>query len=278
MTTTAAVFTRAASATWLNINDSDIGVFTNDATISDGFANPQSPGSPGALAGHVRSDSIVDEIINNGTFQAIEDALGNNYSTTAATATALLLDGVAPMVTNNGLIDAYAYAHDGVDGDDSGSRDADAEAVGVRWDDEFNDSATFINNSDVSAEAGVFVQSDDDDASGSAYAIGVDQEVGTEASINGYALTENNGSIEAEANTSLHGYSDVYGDTYAAGVIQGIYYSENATTIVNNFSDITATASGLAISDDYIASTYAVADGVLQEAGGKGTLNASANA
>lgn len=279
VTTTAAVFTRAASATWLNINDSDIGVFTNDATISDGFANPQSPGSPGALAGHVRSDSIVDEIINNGTFQAIEgDALGNNYSTTAATATALLLDGVAPMVTNNGLIDAYAYAHDGVDGDDSGSRDADAEAVGVRWDDEFNDSATFINNSDVSAEAGVFVQSDDDDASGSAYAIGVDQEVGTEASINGYALTENNGSIEAEANTSLHGYSDVYGDTYAAGVIQGIYYSENATTIVNNFSDITATASGLAISDDYIASTYAVADGVLQEAGGKGTLNASANA
>ena len=107
--------TITAATDWVNfINGSNIGTLTNNATIFDGFANPASPGSPGALSLYVDPTSYVGEFINDRRIYATESAtpfIGNNVSTPHATATAVRFDGVVPLAANNGLISAIAYAH-----------------------------------------------------------------------------------------------------------------------------------------------------------------------
>src|SRR5882724_13157123 len=104
-------YTVPADQDWINVDASDITTFTNNKNIADGFSNPDGadPLDGSALALHIRSNSGISSLINGvaGNISAIEAAFGssaNNASTSHATATALLSEGILKSATNSGII------------------------------------------------------------------------------------------------------------------------------------------------------------------------------
>ena len=267
LTTSTAVVTWATSTDWLNINASNIGTLTNNATIADGFPNFPSR----AVSVYVAPDSTISEFVNADTIRATEDAtpiVGNNSSTDYATATALLIDGTVPLVTNNGLIHASAFAHDLT----PDYAYAQASAYGVRWNPNGNasQSAKLVNNATIEAKASIKVRSYDEGAEGHSNAAGVFQSLtgsGAASGSTAEAVTQNNGSITATSHADVGGYFYADLTSFAGGVVQTIDQAETVSAQATNANNkkIVANASGLAQSVvGFANATYVGAAGIAQ--------------
>jgi len=108
------------------IGGADYDLVVNEAVISDGFDNP-AVGGTSAIAVFVSTAATVDQFVNKNVIQAIEGTSAANNATTAnAVAQGMRVEGRVPRITNLGLIEAIAVAHD-----TNTSAEADAQATGV---------------------------------------------------------------------------------------------------------------------------------------------------
>ncbi len=265
-----AVSTTVATPTdWLNIiNFSNIGTVTNSSTIFDGFPNPLSIGvNGGALSVYVDPTSSVGEFVNDSRIMATEDAtpfIGNHSTTNYATATAMLFDGIVPLVTNNGLISAQAWAHD--------SNFATAIAYGVKWNGNghTHQSAKLVNNGTVKAKAkSIATFSSPAPATAVANATAVYQSrTGNNAAAGSRAKarSQNNGSIVAKSKGEAHAYSYyALARSYATGINQWLDKAETADARATNNNKILARATALAtIQGGQASATYVGAVGIAQ--------------
>ena len=199
---------------WLNIETgSDVGTFTNSATIGDGLGNPD---SSGALGVHVRDGATIGSFINDGTIFAIESGgpIFNNTTTAFATATGLLVDGNLSSVTNNGTLNAFAF---GVD-IEIGDATAEARAAGVVFD--FDDAgdpttANVDNTGVIGASASAQATSADDEARAYARAYGIEIEFDDRDEVVSSTVTNDNEidvSVSAQADGETGAWANAAGD------------------------------------------------------------------
>lgn len=261
-----AVRTWTTNTDFLNFDSTYFGVFTNTATISDGSDNDEAIGDPGALSVFVDDDMTIDQFVNasGGTIQAIDDAASNNPSTTYAVANAMVVTGDVPLFTNNGLVDAYAFAHDV----DEFEAFAEAYAAGVVWAGDVGSGpvAKLVNNGTVGAEADVFVRSFDDDAEGFAGAVGVHQDLFGLPGAEGKDVVNNHGVISAAASGDVRGEFGGFLDVMSVGVLQYMEGFDQAKASVKNTNIIVAEADALVEADLLVAAaTYVAAFGIVQD-------------
>ncbi len=253
----------------------DFDLVTNNAIISDGFDNPLGAGTA-ALAVWITTNAAVDHFVNNKVIQAIEGtAAANNASTAFATATGMLVNGDVPKITNNGLIEAIAVAHD----TETGAATASALAKGVRefavvngptvtktfWLDNEGDIAAY-------ADAKAFAKTS---AQATANALGVQQTVQANGTtVAATVWLDNEGDIRAKADALADSTSaSVTAVANATGVkqfAQANGSSGMATAKLDNDGDIAAYAEGKAFAK-INASAFAGATGVNQFAQANGT-------
>lgn len=257
------------NTSYLNIDPpADLETFTNDATIAFGVDNPDGPGS---IAVHVRSGVFIDEFINSteGVIKAHDGVppFGGGF-TDDAYATALLIDGVVPQVTNNGLIEAKALGFDLEATDDA---EASARATGIANDPDGDfDEQEIINNGKVIAEARARATSVTDDADATAYATGIYQFLDSDGPTANLELT-NNGKIDAYAEVEVKATDEANGWAIARGVYQEPESADalKAKTVNTNKILAEAYARIQATTDEAIA-TYVAAIGVDQDVFGDG--------
>ena len=202
---------------WLNIETgSNVGTFTNSATIADGLGNPD---SSGALGVHVQDGATIGSFINDGTIFAIESGgpIFNNTTTSMATATGLLVEGNLSSVTNNGTLNAFAFGVDFVNAT-GGDATAEARAAGAVFD--FDDAgdpttANFDNNGDIGVSATARASTLDEEAYAYARAYGVEIEFDNRDALVSSAVTNDNQidvGISARAEGETGAYASVLGD------------------------------------------------------------------
>ncbi len=263
-----------ADEDWVNIAaPSDISTLTNDKIVKDGFGNPDGPANS-ALAFHVRPGAAVQELINGGAGQitAIEGtAAANNFSTSKATASGLLLNGNVPKVVNNGSIRALAFAHDTEDS-------ATAEAVARGYNYGISGGKVQVNdlaNNGViyaRAKAGAFATSTS--AQASALAVAVRQVAANSGAAGGKTILslENGGTIKALATVTASA-SVGSGEAHATAlaVAQSATNAATASAVVSNNGLIFAYAHGSALAARKTAvATYQSAAGITQRVSGNG--------
>ena len=275
----------SADADWINVDTSNISTFTNNRNITDGFDNPDDP-DPDAIALHVRATNpLISTLINGaaGNITAIEDESpgGNNVSTSAATATALLIDGAVPHVVNLGTIRAIAIAHAG-----NATTSASAQAAGYVFDGNDRNVATndLVNNGLIRASATALAVALTTSALAEAAALGVGQRADHSGGGGAKSLLSltNAGTISVDARASAVGGSHACGCTpdfaararaVALGVLQQGTNAAIASALVANTGSIVAHAHGGAVAQSNLAfATYVAAAGVLQSVSGRNTL------
>lgn len=249
---------------WLNIDTgSNVGTFTNSATIVDGLDNPD---VPGALGVHVREGATVGSFINDGTILAIESSIPvvGNTNTPFATATGLLIDGNLPSVTNNATLGALAW---GIEVDATDSAISSANAIGALFD--FDDAvdpttADLTNNGDIEVSAFSTATSLDDYAEANADAYGVIASFegrGTSVS----STIGNAESIDVEASAIAEAEEGADAGAEADGILQDFEDVDSGSAVATNDGSIVVSGSATATANYYYASADTNVDGVDQE-------------
>ena len=91
-------------------NPANYSLVTNNATISDGHTNPLANAHQ-AIGVDITAAATVGQFVNNSTIRGIEGTnAANGAPEPTATATGMLVNGVVPLVTNNGQIQGLADA------------------------------------------------------------------------------------------------------------------------------------------------------------------------
>lgn len=252
---------------WLNIDTgSNVGTFTNSATIGDGFDNPDAPAPPGAVGVHVRDGATIGAFVNDGTILAIESSIPiiGNTNTPYATATGLLIDGNLPSVTNNATLSALAW---GIDVETTGLAESSAEAIGALFD--FDDAgdpttANLANNGDIDVSAFSSATSLDGEAWSEADAFGViasfeDRSTSVSSTIGNATSIDVEASATAEAEEGADAYAEV------DGILQDFEDVDSGSAIATNDGTIVVSAAATATSNYYYADAEANVDGIDQE-------------
>ena len=243
-------------------NPANYSLVTNNATISDGHTNPLASAHQ-AIGVDITAAATVGQFVNNGAIRGIEGTnAANGAPEPTATATGMLVNGVVPLVTNNGQIQGLAIAH-------ATGVNATAYAAGIREASRGLTTAAFalVNNNHILATAQAFASG----GGASAYAVGVSQYATDATVFNALVTNSSSGTISGLARATAIG-TDVSAGASAVGATQ---YARSVTvanmTVVNSGQiKAQALAAATALGTDHEAEASANAVGVNQRARRRG--------